>query len=97
MLISYNGDSENPKVSINIDGSEVNTSFTNTGAIYKGMTMAGIMLPLFSFERTGDGDKKYVNSKVCLLSLIKGNLSAAHKQSVVYNLMSLIGHNPCLV
>ena len=61
------------------------------------MTMAGIMLPLFSFERTGDGDKKYVNSKVCLLSLIKGNLSATHKQSVVYNLMSLIGHNPCLV
>lgn len=97
LLISYNGDSENPKVSINIDGSEMNTSFTNTGAIYKGMTMAGIMLPLFSFERTGDGDKKYVNSKVCLLSLIKGNLSAAHKQSVVYNLMSLIGHNPCLV
>lgn len=97
MVVSYNGDAENPKVTVNIDGSEMQTAFSNTGAIYKGMTMAGIMLPMFSFERTGDGDKKYVNSKVCLLSLIKGSLGDAHKQSIVYNLMSLIGHNPCLV
>lgn len=97
LIISYNGNSEEPELKVIIDGSSVRTISTNTKTLYKGMTIAGMMLPIYSFERTGDGDKKHVNAKVCLLSLIRGNLSFAQQQALSYNLMSLIGHNPCLV
>ena len=97
LIVDYNGDSINPQVSVTIDGSTARTFFHNEGPIYRGMTIEGILLPMFSFARTGEGDKKHINSKVCLLSLIKGNLTETYKQAMSYSLMSLIGKNPCLI
>ena len=97
LTVEYNGDSNNPEVIISINGSKMTTRFTKTNNIYEGMSIEGIMLPLFSFERTADGDINHVNSKVCLLSLIKGNFKDEYRQALVYNLMALIGKNPCLI
>ena len=97
LTIEYNGDAENPKVTMNINGDNMTTRFTNSTYSYAGMPIEGVMLPMFSFIRTADGDIHHVNSKVCLLSIIKGNFTEAYKQSLVYNLMALIGKNPCLI
>lgn len=98
LIIEYNGDVRNPKVAVNINGSNIATTYTkSTGYIYSGMTVDGIMLPMFSFKRTADGDINGVNSKICLLSVLKGTFDDSYRQSIAYNLMSLIGNNPCLI
>lgn len=104
LIVSYNGNVEQPEVYVNIDDVNYSTSFEQSdNTIYKGMSLDGMLLPLFSFERTYDEDtrktinSKYINSKVCLLSIIKGNFSEEYRQAISYSLMSLTGHNPCLM
>lgn len=97
LFIEYNGDLINPMITLNIDGKIIATNYKMVGPEYKGMTLDGMLLPIFSFERSSDGDRKFVNSKVCLLSLIHGRMGEVHRQALIYNLMALIGKNPCLI
>lgn len=97
LIIGYNGNVDEPRVTVNINEKQVNTTFTKSGQVYSGMSLLGMLLPMYSFVRTDSGDTNHINSKVCLLSLAKGDLSSVSKQSISYSLMSLVGVNPCLV
>ena len=83
-----------PRFSVMIDGKEVTGSIIRTGN-YQGMVKT--TLPLTSRTRTLTDYTNYVDSKMCLISLVKETLSPDYIRATVYNMMALIGVNPCLI
>ena len=83
MSISYNADVEqnNPMIKV----------------VIAGMSEDGMNMPLFSFIRTQDGDIDYADSKICIMSLVKDDLSDEYVRAMSYNMMALIGKDPCLI
>ena len=73
---------------------EVSGNIKRTGN-YQGMTKT--ILPLTSRIHTSNGYTNYVDSKICLLSLFKKELSTDYIRAMTYNMMALIGVNPCLI
>lgn len=102
MSISYNADVEqnNPMIAVTVNGNTVSVTpqYTYSGTQqYSGMTEAGMRIPLFSFIRSQDGDKDFIDSKICLLSVVKDDLSEEYIKATTYTLMALIGRDPCLI
>ena len=83
-----------PRFKIMINGKEVSGNIKRTGN-YQGMTKT--ILPLTSRIHTSNGYTNYVDSKICLLSLFKKELSTDYIRAMTYNMMALIGVNPCLI
>lgn len=83
-----------PRFSVMINGKEVTGSIIRTGN-YQGMVKT--TLPLTSRTRTLTDYTNYVDSKMCLISLVKETLSPDYIRATVYNMMALIGVNPCLI
>ena len=54
-------------------------------------------LPLLSRVVGVNDYEDYVDSKMCLISLVKGELGEDYIRAITYNMMALIGVNPCLV
>lgn len=100
MSISYNADVEqnNPMIKVVINGINVAVNSTYAeGYRYAGMSEDGMNMPLFSFIRTQDGDIDYADSKICIMSLVKDDLSDEYVRAMSYNMMALIGKDPCLI
>ena len=83
-----------PRFKIMINGKEVSGNIKRTGN-YQGMTKT--ILPLTSRIHTSNGYTNYVDSIICLLSLFKKELSTDYIRAMTYNMMALIGVNPCLI
>lgn len=83
-----------PRFSIMINGKEITGNIIRTGN-YQGMTKT--TLPLTSRVHTLNGYTNYVDSKICLMSLIKANLNIEYIRATTYNFMALIGADPCLI
>lgn len=83
-----------PRFSIMINGKELSGNISRTGN-YQGMTKT--TLPLTSRVHTSNSYTNYVDSKVCLISLLKKELSTDYIRAMTYNMMALIGVNPCLI
>ena len=83
-----------PRFSIMINGRELSGTITRIGN-YQGMTKT--TLPLTARVHTTNGYANYVDSKMCMLSLIKRELSVEYIRATAYNMMALIGVNPCLI
>ena len=77
-----------------IDGKVMTGDIVRTGN-YQGMTKTA--LPLASRVHTLNGYTNYIDSKMCLISLIKKELSPDYIRATTYNMMALIGVNPCLI
>lgn len=92
--IKYNGNPEDPVFSATINAKPVQGARTVTGA-YTGMNK--VDLNMTSYIATSSGNVDYVDSKMCMISLIKDVLSDEYIRVTSYNLMALIGKNPCLV
>ena len=100
MSISYNADVEqnNPMIKVVINGINIAVNSTYApGYRYAGMSEEGMNIPLFSFIRTQDGDIDYADSKICIMSLVKDDLSDEYVRAMSYNMMALIGKDPCLI
>lgn len=82
------------RFSVLINGKKVNGTISKTGE-YSGMVKT--TLPLTSRVRTSTEYTDYIDSKVCLISLVKDNLSTDYIRATTYNMMALIGVNPCLI
>lgn len=83
-----------PRFNIMLNGKELSGNILRTGN-YQGMTKT--TLPLTSRIHTANGYTDYVDSKVCLISQIKRELSVDYIRAMMYNMMALIGVNPCLI
>lgn len=105
LSITYNADVDdnNPMISVEVNGVSVsvNASYStdDKGNVYNylGMTETGMNIPMFSFIRSQNGDKDFIDSKVCLLTLVKYPLTEEYIRAVSYNMMALIGKDPCLI
>lgn len=104
LSVTYNADvkENNPMVSIAVNGVgqavSVERSKNEQDSVYKytGMTEAGMNMPMFSFIRSQDGDKEFIDSKVCLITLVKDRLTEEYIKAASYNMTALIGKDPCL-
>ena len=83
-----------PRFLVMLNGKELSGQITRTGN-YQGMTDTA--LPLTSRISAVNDYTNYIDSKVCILSLIKKELSEDYIRATEYNLMALIGVNPCLI
>lgn len=83
-----------PRFRIMVNGKELSGNIKRTGD-YQGMPKT--TLPLTSRVHTANGYTNYIDSKLCLLSLIKKELSTDYIRAMTYNMMALIGVNPCLI
>ena len=83
-----------PRFTVMIDGKVMTGDIVRTGN-YQGMTKTA--LPLASRVHTLNGYTNYIDSKMCLISLIKKELSPDYIRATTYNMMALIGVNPCLI
>lgn len=83
-----------PRFKVMINGKDLSGSINRVGN-YQGMPET--TLPLTSRVHTLNSYNNYVDSKVCLLSLIKKDLNTDYTRAMVYNMMALIGVNPCLI
>ena len=54
-------------------------------------------IPLLSFIPTQHVDFDYADSKICIMSLVKDDLSDEYVRAMSYNMMALIGKDPCLI
>ena len=98
LAVSYSytrrGDVLLPTVKMSINARTINSEITRVGS-YRGMQPTE--LPLTSFLATTTEIKDYINSKVCILSVVKDKLSEDYVRATMYNLMALIGRDPCLI
>lgn len=83
-----------PRFNVMLNGKELTGNISRTGN-YQGMTKTE--LPLTSRLHTKNSYTNYVDSKVCLISLLKKELNSEYTRAMVYNMMALIGVNPCLI
>ena len=83
-----------PRFNVLLNGKELSGNITRTGN-YQGMTKT--TLPLTSRVHTSNSYANYVDSKVCLISLIKKELNTDYIRTMTYSMMALIGVNPCLI
>lgn len=83
-----------PRFNIMLNGKELSGTISRTGN-YQGMTKT--KLPLTSRLHTSNSYTNYVDSKICLISLLKKELSNDYIRALTYNMMALIGVNPCLI
>jgi hypothetical protein len=77
-----------------LNGKELSGNFSRTNN-YQGMPKT--TLPLTSRISTANSYTDYNDPKVSLITLIKNKLSTDYIRVVTYNLMALIGVNPCLI
>lgn len=92
--ITYNGDSTYPQFAATINAGTVSGTVNRTGT-YAGMPK--VDLHMTPYITTSHGHTAYVNSKVCIMSLVKDELTSDYIQATSYSLMALIGKNPCLI
>lgn len=83
-----------PRFNVMLNGKELSGNFSRTNN-YQGMPKT--TLPLTSRISTANSYTDYIDSKVSLITLIKNKLSTDYIRVVTYNLMALIGVNPCLI
>lgn len=98
LSISYdytlNGNILIPEVTVYINAKKVNTYVYRTGT-YKGMKPTSLSLTSY-FWQSGNRTN-YVNSKVCLMTLVKDKLTEDYIRATHYNLLALTGKDPCLI
>ena len=84
-----------PRFKVTINGKEVSGNINRSSEGYDGMHHSA--LPLLSRVVGVNDYEDYVDSKMCLISLVKGELGEDYIRAITYNMMALIGVNPCLV
>lgn len=100
MSITYNpifNEQDNiiiPRFNVMINGKDITGNIIRVGS-YTGMPKT--VLPLTSRVRTANDYTDYVDSKMCLLSLIKDELTPDYIRAITYGMMAYIGVNPCLI
>lgn len=92
--ISYDGNIDYPHFSATINAGVVSGSVNRVGT-YTGMTK--VDLHMTPYITTSHDHTDYVDSKICIMSLVKDQLSDEYIRATSYGLMALIGKNPCLI
>lgn len=92
--ISYDGNKDYPHFNATINAGEVKGTVNRVGT-YAGMTK--VSLHATPYITTSHDNTSYVDSKICIMSLVKDTLSNEYIRATSYGLMALIGKNPCLI
>jgi hypothetical protein len=87
---NYTGMTRSPQPIIYRDGELISGELNEDGSIK-------VPLPLTSYYRTANGYEYCVDSKMCLIALIKDVLNSDYLTATSYSLMAMIGKDPCLV
>lgn len=84
-----------PTVMFAVNGKTVSSNLETVGT-YTGMTHND-RLETTSYYTSGVADTDFINSKVCILSIVTDELSADYIHATNFSLMALIGKDPCLI
>lgn len=103
LSFSYTGDFRDKKpftAFVNSEEIGLTVEFSKGIDQFKGMPIKKfkeLQTPLLSYTITDKGPVDYVNSKTAMIILCKDKLSNDYVKATIFNLMALIGKNPCLV
>lgn len=103
LSVTYSGDFQEKepfKVYVNSEKVGLTVEFSKGIDQFKGMPVKKfkeLQTPLLSYTVTEGGNTDYVNSKTAMIILCKDALNEDYIKATIFNLMALIGRNPCLV